>query len=262
MNILIADDEKNAATSLARSVKKVLGEEARITVVKNGEEVLAVMEDEAFDVLFLDVEMPGLNGIDVAKKVRAGYPDTKIIVVTAYPEYALNAWELYISAYLLKPVRTARLEEALANLRMPLKTEQENLLKVQCFGNFEVFWRGEKLQFGRNAAKEMLAYLIVKRGLSVTAGEICADLWPDSVEAERHRGYIRIYFAEIRKTLDQIGIADVLVHTRNEYAVKPEMIDCDYYRHLDRGDHPEGMTPHDFLPRYEWAEFFHGRRDV
>ncbi|MBR0164991.1 MAG: response regulator [Lachnospiraceae bacterium] len=262
MNILIADDEKNAATSLARSVKKVMGEEARITVVKNGEEVLAVMEDEAFDVLFLDVEMPGLNGIDVAKKVRAGYPDTNIIVVTAYPEYALNAWELYISGYLLKPVRTVRLEEALANLRMPLKTEGADRLSVQCFGNFEVFWRGEKLQFGRNAAKEMLAYLIVKRGLSVTAGEICAALWPDSVEAERHRGYIRIYFAEIRKTLDQIGMADVLVHTRNEYAVKPEMIDCDYYRHLDRGGHPEGMTPRDFLPRYEWAEFFHGRRDV
>ena len=253
MKILIADDELTAVKSLVRSVKKVLGEDTEIDTARSGKEVLALLAQKEIDVLFLDVEMPGMNGMDVAKKVRASYPKTNVIIVTAYPQYSLKAWELYISGYLLKPVGTAKLAGALENLRRQPAREEPERLKVQCFGSFEVFFRGGKVVFGRSVAKEIFACLVAKRGAGMTSDELCEMLWPDSAEAYKQKRHIRVYYAEIRKTLAQISMEDVLVHTRNDYAINPERIDCDYYRYLDGDEQTRRQYQGEFMNRYEWA---------
>ena len=255
MKILIVDDEKTAITALTRSLRKICGEAATIRAAANGKEALLVMSEQGlFDVVFLDIEMPGMSGLEVAKRIRQQAPKTNIIMVTAYPQYSLDAWSFYASGYLLKPASTAKVKEALENLRRLPSVPATERLTVQCFGNFEVYYKGERITFKRSAAKEVFAYLVSRRGAGACAVEICNTLWGDSVEADRNKAYIRVYYAEIRKALADIGMEQVLCHKRNDYAVNIDYIDCDYYRFLD-GD-PEAIKQYhgELMSRYAWAE--------
>lgn len=80
-------------------------------------------EKESFDVAFLDIEMPGMSGIELAKKLKDIKPYLNIIFVTAYTDYALEVHSLYVSGYLLKPIKKEDVVTALDNLRNPIKAD-------------------------------------------------------------------------------------------------------------------------------------------
>lgn len=133
MVILIADDE---IMSLNDTINVVQNTEpdAKIIASENYKTALASAKEQKIDVAILDIEMPGMNGLELAKRLKEICADTNIIFVTAYSEYALDAFSLYASGYLLKPLRAEALKEALKNLRTPVK-HMDNRLYVQCFGN-------------------------------------------------------------------------------------------------------------------------------
>jgi len=246
MRILIVDDEIPAIHSLERSLKLILDDNVEIRTADNGESALSLIEEKAFDVLFLDIEMPDINGLDVAKMVSAKHPSTNIIIVTAYKEYAVDAWELYVSGYLLKPVSSERVRRALEKLRCPIVER----LTVQCFGNFDVFYKGEKLTFARSTAKEMLAYLIARRGAAVTAGEFCAILW----DGKDKKDQLSTYFAEMKRALSRVGFSDIIIHTRNDYSINTAKLDCDYYRYLNGEASAVSLYNGEFMLQYSWGE--------
>ena len=246
MRILIVDDEVPAINSLERSLRKILDEKAEIHSAENGEAALSLLDEKACDILFLDIEMPGMNGLDVAKKVSAKHPNTNIIIVTAYKEYAVDALELYVSGYLLKPASLERIRKALEKLRNPIVER----LTVQCFGNFDVFYKGEKLTFARSAAKEMLAYLIARRGAAVTAGEFCAVLW----DGKDRKDQLSTYFAEMKRALAKVGFSDIVIHTRNDYSINTAKLDCDYYRYLNGDPGAAALYNGEFMLQYSWGE--------
>jgi two-component system, LytTR family, response regulator AlgR len=120
MRVLIADDEPLAR---ARMVALV-GECADVQIVGSvgdGEAALAACIELKPDVLLLDIEMPGINGTALARRLAAMPGAPQIIFCTAYDQHAVQAWEVGAADYLLKPVRIERLREALqrAGKRMP-----------------------------------------------------------------------------------------------------------------------------------------------
>lgn len=114
MRILIADDEP-----VARQVLREAIEELGVAIVcgeaSNGAEVLALCGETAPDVVLLDLQMPLLDGFQTARRLRGGSP--LIIFVTASPDRAVDAFELGVADYLVKPVRRERLALALAKAR-------------------------------------------------------------------------------------------------------------------------------------------------
>ncbi|MDQ3070445.1 MAG: response regulator transcription factor [Acidobacteriota bacterium] len=111
---LIVDDEAPARERLrgllaAHDWVEIVGE------AQDGEHALALVEELSPDVLFLDIQMPGCSGLEVAASLSSGTP--RVIFCTAFDEHAVDAFELDAADYLLKPVSRARLDKALARLR-------------------------------------------------------------------------------------------------------------------------------------------------
>ena len=116
---LIADDEPRLASYLAEKLATAWPELQVAGIAANGAEALRLIEDHDPDILFLDIRMPGLTVLEVARRAAEG---VHIVFVTAYDQYALEAFEHAAVDYLLKPVTDERLIETIRRLRERLKT--------------------------------------------------------------------------------------------------------------------------------------------
>ena len=144
------------------------------------EQVLTYFQDNCADVAFLDINMRGMGGISLAQKIIERCPDCKIVFCTGYEEYAIPAFKLHASGYLLKPILASDVQAEIDNIKVNQK--KETGIVAKCFGNFEVFADGKKLLFKRLKTKELLAFLIDRKGAGVTVGEISVVLWEDDEE--------------------------------------------------------------------------------
>ena len=107
--VLIADDEAGMRLLLRKAIEKHPGF-AVCAQAQNGEEALELFEKQRPDVVFLDVEMPVLDGIETARRLQDTSPDTPIVFVTAHEAYRSEAFEVYAADYLVKPFSIERLD--------------------------------------------------------------------------------------------------------------------------------------------------------
>lgn len=254
MKILIVDDEPMVLEETRDIVTKVRPE-AEICLMHASRAALEIAEKERFDVAMLDIEMPGINGLELAGRLKELNPAMNIIFVTAYSEYAVDAFSLYVSGYLMKPLRRQDVEKAFENLRYPMERIPGRKLRVQCFGNFEVFADGRPVNFARAKAKELFAYLVDLQGATANTAELCAVLWEDSATAEKNRHYLRNLIADIRRALRECDAEEVFISQRNRFAIDPEGLDCDYYRFLKKDAAAVNSYRGEYMKQYSWAEF-------
>ncbi|HET9944975.1 MAG TPA: LytTR family DNA-binding domain-containing protein [Actinomycetes bacterium] len=111
LRVLVADDEAPSREELAFLLGQQEGV-AHVRSVGSGPEVLRALEEDDVDALFLDIRMPGLDGLDVARVLARFRTPPRVVFVTAYDEHAVEAFDLRAADYLLKPVRPQRLAEA------------------------------------------------------------------------------------------------------------------------------------------------------
>lgn len=253
MNILIVDDEEIALMEAEEAVRSTRPS-AEIICAENYIQALDAAKESVIDVAVLDIDMPGMSGLGLAKSLKECNPDTNIIFLTAFDNYALDAFSLFASGYLLKPVSVKELERAFENLRHPVESEKSRF-RVQCFGNFEVFFDGKPVHFSRARSKELFAYLIDLNGASANIGELCGVLFDNFQVAEKDRHYIRILISDIRKTLKECQCEDVFVARRNQYSIDPSKVDCDYYRFLKRDVQAVNRYRGEYMKQYGWADF-------
>ena len=253
MNILVVDDESVAVDGLIRTLHKLLPE-ADIRGFRTAAEALAEAGRTSFDIAFLDISLSGENGLTLAKKITGISPSTNIIFTTGYDEYARDAFSLHASGYITKPVTPDKIRKELADLRRPVAAGRAKVLKVRCFGNFEVFAGDAPLRFRYNKTREMLAYLICLKGASASRNEICAAVFGESMTPEKAIFNFKTTFSALRKDLKRLGFEDILIHSSNSYAIDTNLIKCDYYDYLT-GSADEADSYHgEFLNQYSWAE--------
>jgi len=129
LKVILADDEALARARLADLLAD-LGDEFAVVIVahaSNGEVALERAADTPADVILLDIQMPGMTGLEAARHIARLPQPPAIIFITAFDEHALQAFELRAVDYLLKPVRLARLREALSRIRPLLLADAEAL---------------------------------------------------------------------------------------------------------------------------------------
>ena len=177
MKILVVDDGQLAINSLIRILCRVAPDCDYISAMTT-DDALTWLRQGPMDAAFLNLEMPGMNGLALARMIQKIQPRCNLIVVTEHPEYALEALQIFVSGFLLKPANEADVRNVLENLRYPAEDVPAGV-KVQCFGNFEVFVGGRPLSFKRSKSKELLAYLVDRNGATCTNGEMLAVLWED-----------------------------------------------------------------------------------
>ena len=219
-------------------------------------EAFEILNENKADVVFLDVEMPGMNGIEAAQKIRNDYPGTNVIFITGYKEYAYEAHQVYASGFLCKPVREKDVRLALENLRYPLREAepQTDKLRVQCFGSFGVFKGGDQVVFSRAKTLELFAYLVFRRGVMCTNGELVGILWGDEPADDNKFSYLRKLIKDLRDTLRAIGAEEVIKKEWNCIGVHTDMIECDYYNYLSGSSDKNDQYRGSFMSQFSWAE--------
>ena len=212
------------------------------------EKALEFVKENSVDIAFLDINMRGMGGLALAEKIVGFCPDCKIVFCTGYEEYAISAFKLHASGYLMKPVSAKDVQSEIDNIK-GIRQKQKPLT-AKCFGSFEVYVKGEKLTFKRSKTKELLAYLVDRNGAGVTVAEIGVALWDDDEDQKNHN-YIHQLFHDLRQSLESAGVGDVFNRNNYYYSIDPEKIDCDYYSYLKTGK-PEFRG--EYMSRYSWAE--------
>ena len=213
------------------------------------EEALDFVKSNHADIAFLDINMRGMGGLALAEKIIAARPECKIIFCTGYEEYAIPAFKLHASGYLLKPISAGDVQTEIDNIKGVKNKERP--LTVKCFGNFEVYAKNEKLMFRRLKSKELFAFLVDRNGAGMTAKQICAALFPDDTDDNKNAAYLRQLVLDLKNTLKSVGAESVLCHETPCYRVDTSLIKCDYLTHLETGK-PEFRG--EYMMQYSWAE--------
>ncbi len=253
MNVIAVDDEKLALDTLVDSITKIIPD-STIHGFQEPEQALNYVQESGCEIAFLDIRMRGMTGLELARKIKEICNEANIIFVTGYSEYTLDAFRLYASDYLLKPATPEAVKQALEHLRNPMKPENNHRIRLQCFGNFEVYANGKPLTFSRTKTKEMLAYLTDKMGAAVTMGELAAVLWENGVDTPSRQSNIRNLISDLRHTLTEVGAEDIIIKKRNTLAIAPERLDCDFYDFLKHIPYAVNSYYGEYMQQYSWAE--------
>ena len=248
MKAIAVDDEIYMLETLLEAISASPDIEA-VESFSSCSAALAYATENPVDVAFLDINMRGIGGLGLAEKLLALHPRCKIVFCTGYEEYAVSAFQLHVSGYLMKPITPEAVQKEIDHIKGIKATEK--LLTIQCFGNFEVLYKGEVLPFKRTKSKELLAVLVDRKGAGMTAKQICASLFPEDTDDTKNAAYFRQLILDLKNTLKTIEAEELLRHETPYYSIDTNLIRCDYLSFLETGK-PEFHG--EYMMQYSWAE--------
>lgn len=248
MKALAVDDEIYMLKTLREAVSASSDIET-VEAFSSCSDALAYATEHPVDVAFLDINMRGIGGLALAEKLLQAHPNCKIVFCTGYEEYAVSAFQLHVSGYLMKPITAEAVQKEIDHIKGVKAAEK--LIAIKCFGNFEVLYNGEVLPFKRKKAKELLAVLVDRNGSGVTVKQICAILFPNDTDDTKNAAYLRQLILDLKNTLKSIGAESVLQHDTPYYRINTDLVQCDYYSFLETG---KPQFRGEYMTQYSWAE--------
>lgn len=254
MTYLLVDDEKMGLELLRAELSSVVEGET-IVGFQDPREAYDYAKEHTCDVAFLDIEMTDINGIMLGKMLKELNPQINLIYVTAYSNYGMEAFSLHASGYVLKPVTAEAIQRELKEIRFP-KTPAKDTKRIRAvtFGQFDLLLDGEPVRFGRAKSKELLAYLIHKRGGGLTRKELAAAIFEDAEYSRTVQDYVSKIVRELENSLKKAGIEGLLIHDHNRYSVNTEMFSCDAYEFDDKDPAAVNAYKGEYMVQYSWAE--------
>lgn len=250
MRIIALDDEDLALENIMSIIRKCVPD-ACIKGFKYAEDAIDYIKDNPIDCAFLDVEMSGMNGVELARILTAGNSKVNIVFTTGYAEYRADAFDMHASGYILKPITEEKVRKELGNLRYP--PESKKRISVSCFGNFEVYFDGIPARFKYSKTKELFAYIVDRKGALCSNGEIIAALFDN----DDHSAYLRSLRKDLVDTFAEKGLSDVLIQQRGRIGIIPSKIQCDYYDWCN-GKTEGNAYMGEYMTQYSWAESTNG----
>ncbi len=221
----------------------------------NSKEALSFLEDNEVDLIFLDINMPNTSGLSLYEIIKQKYPHIALIFVTGYSEYALTAFQMHADGYLTKPISAEDIKAEVNHIN-----DQKNRFKtlpdifVQTFGNFEIYVKGTPVKFERKKSKELLAYLVDKRGTSVVRAELASIFWEDSLYDHSKQKQLDVFIQSLKKTLKEYDIQSIFEIEKGELRVNPLNFKCDYYDLLDDKEEAKQNYCDNYMNAYSWSE--------
>ena len=263
MNILIVDSDRIALDGLTDNICRLFPK-ANIRIE---ESVLRTQtwcnelktHSEKLDYAFLETAFPEKSGIEFARELKKSFPSLKIIFCTSSKDFAVEAFALRAIGYLIKPVTSDDISSVLDDMapewRNSAEAATEREIRVQAFGDFEIFVDGKNLEFKRQKAKELLAYLVDRHGASVTTERIASILFPEENYDKMLKNRVTAVISSLRATLKGAGIEDMLVKSWNQLAVNTQRFECDAYDYERLDATALNSYRGEYMFGYEWAEF-------
>lgn len=250
-------DDRELIVNQMQGILKRLNPDGSHLGATTGADALRLAKEQPLDVAFLDIEMPGdLSGLVLAGQLKARYPKLNIVFITGHQEYAMNAFEMDASGYLLKPLTEQAVAHQLSVLRFKSDgTQPGGKIRIRCFGTFEAYCNGAPLDFSYSKSKELLACLVDHNGALCSNDTLIGNLWPDEPANAYTKARLRKCVKDLKDVFASVGASDVICHQlRIGIGLDVSRLDCDYYRYL-QGD---PMAVHQFngayMSQYDFAE--------
>ena len=225
---------------------------------QRAEAALEWFDDNTADIALLDIDLPDMNGIALAVRIKEKSPYTAIIFVTGYSEYAVDAFRIHAAGYLMKPVTQETLalevEHTLSLYGHSVTFTPQAHIAVRTFGSFEIFVDNKPVKFARSRSKELLAFLVSRRGGQVARNELHNVLYSDREYDRPMQKQLDVMIRSMRDTLVEYGISEMLVMNRGLLSVRPELIDCDMYRLTDGDTEAVNSYRGEYMTGYSWAD--------
>ena len=223
MIALCVDDEPIMLALLQKAVEASPDIDEVVTFGKAGD-ALAWVETHHFDVAFLDIELHGINGTEVAHRLRKKSPYLPIIFCTGYSEYALDAMQLHADGYLLKPIHAEDVQNELDRLNGKSRTKP--LLYISDNGMTFKDKNGEAFAFRRGRTYDLVRILLEADGEPLTNYELYDKLFgriPGFLE--KNSNYFSKLTGDLSATLALHGAGEVLIKRANRYALDMKKIE-------------------------------------
>ena len=252
MRAICVDDEKLIADYVVSLLRDMPPLDEAVAFYR-AEDALDWLKENSADFALLDIDIPGMNGIRLAAEIKKLRPDTAIVFLTGFSDYALQAIELRASGYLLKPVSRERLAEEVAYALGGKRQAQEQHITARTFGSFDLFVDGELVTFRQAKCKELLAYLIDRHGGSVTRPEAFSILWEDRMYDRPGQKQFDVILRSLRDTLEEQGIGEILEMKKGTMRVRPELISCDAWRFFSGDTEAINAYRGEYMSAYSWG---------
>nr|MBQ4454103.1 response regulator [Clostridia bacterium] len=214
---------------------------------------LAYAKDNDFEAAFLDVALPVMNGIELAKELRNIRHDILIIFVSAYDKYLWDFNQIGGDYYIMKPYDKETLLMAMERLRLLLQRQQKELL-IRTFGRFMVLRNSTPIPLS-GKAKEILALIVTKRGKEISNEEIYSTIWENRPYSNENMTVYYNALGRLKRALAKEHIEDLLISTNRGQMINTAMFDCDYYFWLDKNTDEHEKFEGEFMSEYSWGEY-------
>jgi len=256
MRIVAADDEELSRRALKSAIEKA-SPDAEIIIFSKGKDILDYLTGNDADIAFLDINMGDMLGTALAKKIKLVNPGVQIIFATGYDSYMGDAFSLHAAGYILKPITAKKVKAELDNLSSLTENITKNILKeskrvrFQCFGNFDVFIDSKPVSFKYDKTKEVLAYIVSRRGALCSNAEVCTNVWDDDLN---HESYFRGLKKDLLDTLRPLCAEKIILSQKGKIGIDATSVSCDYYDFLAGNPAAINLYRGEFMSQYSWGE--------
>lgn len=245
LKAMLVDDEYFALKGLEIELLELGGVEI-VGAYEDEIEALKMVPKLKPDIVFLDIDMPRLSGMEVFYEIKKFNPKTHVIFVTAYDRYAVKAFELNATDYIVKPVRRERLKKSLERLNIVVdknKPATNKKVSISCFGPFsmKVDGRTINIKWRTKKIEELIAYLACFRGDFISKEKIASELWPDmDITKSKSNLYLAYYY--LNKQSEQVGLAFPVESVKGKMRLNLELADVDIERFLREANEIEEIS--------------------
>ena len=249
MNVILVDDEPLSLELFKIECGNMPGFDV-VGFFNNAADALAYAQRSPVDFALLDIDMPEMTGIELARKLRAARPGMIIIFVTAHPEYSADAIHAKADFVVFKPYEKEDIIDALERARL-LSERQKKRVFFRTFGHFDMFVDGRLVSFKSSKAKELLALCVSRLGGEVTIHEMVETLWSES--GERGLGY-RTTIKALSDALKEVGAEDLLRRKRSALSLNTDAFDSDLSDFKAGKPDAKNAFHGQFMQQYAWAQ--------
>ncbi len=231
MRVLIVEDELDTMNEI-KDYLRSYDETIEIKACSNP--LLAIKESQAlhFDAALLDIQMPEMTGLELADCLTAMAPEISLVFITAFNNYATEAFELNAIDYILKPIRQERFNKALDKIRKELAEKEKafidpsNEVTVKAFGKMIVSLGGHILKWKRHKSSEIFAYLLHQQGAPVHKEKLCEMMWPE-YDPQKALVYLQTIMYQLRKNISEIDDSRIVIEYA-DHCYRLNLIDVRY----------------------------------
>ena len=251
MRAILVDDEAIMLRSFMRNSADI-PEINVIAQFQSAEEAIEFARENPFELALLDVRLPGMDGIELAVRLREIIPELLIVFISAYDEYLRNFNEIGGDYYILKPYKKETIRMMAEKMSL-LAGRLEKNIYIQMFGRFNVMKDGVPIKIS-GKAKEILALIASRRGKEISNEEIYGTVW-ENREYSNER--MKVYYnalSRLKHALAEAGISDLLLSTQRGQMLNTAICDCDYFAWQDGNMGNNDRFEGEFLSEYSWGD--------